>query len=140
MWRSIAQKLPKKYYFLFSPEPHLIPGIVTYSFTWSILLVHSWKSCESHVFGDKKCIIEPAVLPHALPSISLKHSDTCELCLDLIDIFLWLDATRQAIKSAVVWWFPCWAQLSVSLFFISENLMVLAKHQKASQRITGVSL
>lgn len=74
-----------------------------------------WFSC----FGEKKYTVEPTVLPNALPSISLKYSDMCELFLDLfkciIDIFLWLDASWQATKSAAVWQFPCWAQLSVSL-------------------------
>lgn len=61
------------------------------------------------------------VLPNALPSVSLKCSDTCGLLLDRfnysIDIFLWLAATWQATRSASVWWFPCWAQLSASLCF-----------------------
>lgn len=41
-----------------------------------------------------------------------------QVVLDLkciIDIFLWLDATWQTTRSAAVWQFPCWAQLSASL-------------------------
>lgn len=59
------------------------------------------------------------VLPDALSFISLKYSDMCKLFLDFIkctiDIFLWLDATWQATRSASVWCFSRWAQLLASL-------------------------
>lgn len=96
------------------------------------------------IFSEKKYTVESMVLPNALSSISLKYSDTCKLFLDfikyIIDIFLWLDATRQAIRSASVWWFSCWAQMSASLCLHFSESDATGKTLEVSQRITGVSL
>lgn len=83
------------------------------------------------------------VFPNALPFISLKYSDMCKLfwilSASLISSFGLMPHDRlQGLLQFGS--FHAGHSCQHLFAFISKNLMLLARHQKENQRITGVSL
>lgn len=94
-------------------------------------------------FAGKKYTIEPMVLPNALPSFPL-NTLTCSSGFRSYWVhhwhlpLAWCHMTGYKVCCSLTGHMLGTA-VSISAFIL-ESLMLLARHQKASQRITGFSL